>query len=266
LVDNVEFLIVPVVNPDGYVYTWTTDRFWRKNRRLNAGGSYGVDLNRNWGHQWGVSLPHASAGSSTPTSSVYWGTGPFSEPETQRVRDYILSRPNIRAHNDIHSFGQMILHPWGYTSAHSPDHAIFTQMGTAMRQRIQAVHGRIYTPGTFYSVLYPASGVANDWIYADRKIYSFLYELRGGAFNPPPSDIRPAAEETLPATLFKAEWIMERFPFRADFNGDCLYNVEDFTAFLDAWYAGDPDTDFDRNGHFNVEDFTAFINAFAAGR
>jgi hypothetical protein len=266
LVDNVEFLIVPVANPDGYIYTWTTDRFWRKNRRPNAGGSFGVDLNRNWGHQWGVTLPHSSAGNATPTSGVYWGTEPFSEPETQRLRDYIASKINIRAHNDIHSYGQYILHPWGHTSAASPDHQTFVSMGAAMQQRIQAVHGRVYSPGTFYTRLYPASGVANDWIYQQHGILSFLFELRGDSFNPAPSHIRPGAEETLPAHLYKAEWILERYPFRADFDGNCHYSIDDFTAFINAWALEDPETDFDRSGHRNIDDFTAFMNAWAARR
>jgi hypothetical protein len=266
LVDNVEFLIVPVANPDGYSYTWTTERFWRKNRRPNAGGSFGVDLNRNWGHQWGVPLPHQSAGNANPASEVYWGTGPFSEPETQRLRDYIAGKVNIRAHNDIHSYGQLILFPWGSAAAPTPDHATFTSMGGVMRQRMQAVHGRLYTPGTFYSALYPASGVANDWIYQWHGIMSFLFELRGGSFNPAPSNIRPGAEETLPAHLYKAEWILERHPFRADFDGNCRYDIDDFLAFMNAWAAQEPDADFDQSGLFNIDDFLAFLNAWAARR
>lgn len=57
LVTNLQFIIVPIANPDGYVYSWATDRLWRrKNRRANAGGSYGVDLNRNWDANWGGKL------------------------------------------------------------------------------------------------------------------------------------------------------------------------------------------------------------------
>jgi hypothetical protein len=266
LVDNVEFLIVPVVNPDGYVHTWTTERFWRKNRRANTGGTFGVDLNRNWGHQWGVYLPHGAGGSANPGSDVYWGTGPFSEPETAAIRDFAQSKINIRSHNDIHSYGQMVLFPWGHTNQLSPDHAAFATIGSVMRSRIMAVHGRTYVPGPIYTVIYPVAGSSVDWFYSDRKAMSFSYELRGGSFNPPASNIRPCAEETLPATLYQAEWILEQFPFRADFDGNCLYDIDDFTAFLNAWNIQDPDADFDRNGLFNVEDFLAFLNMWAARR
>lgn len=53
LMDAVEFLIVPIVNPDGYLHSWGPNRMWRKNRRDNGGGDWGVDLNRNWSVDWG---------------------------------------------------------------------------------------------------------------------------------------------------------------------------------------------------------------------
>src|SRR5690606_34974590 len=104
LLSKIDVVVAPVVNPDGFVYSWEHERFWRKNRRDNGDGTFGVDLNRNWGHMWGTSLPHASGGSSRTRSEVYWGTGPFSEPETQAMRDYVLGVPQLRGVNDIHSF------------------------------------------------------------------------------------------------------------------------------------------------------------------
>lgn len=81
LVDGLDIYLVPVVNPDGYVYTWTTNRMWRKNRRNNGDGSYGVDLNRNWGYEWG----YDDYGSSpVPSSTTYRGTAPFRASATHR--------------------------------------------------------------------------------------------------------------------------------------------------------------------------------------
>ncbi len=105
----------PCRHPDGYSYTWTNNRLWRKNRRPNPNGSTGVDLNRNWGYQWGGEGASTSQGSDT-----YRGASGFSEPETQAIRDFITNRPYIRAHVDVHSYSQLILSPWGYTPALRP--------------------------------------------------------------------------------------------------------------------------------------------------
>lgn len=266
LVDGLEFLIVPVSNPDGYVYSWTTDRFWRKNRRNNGNGTFGVDLNRNWGHMWGISLPHSSAGSPNPSSQVYWGPGPFSEPETQALRDLALSKPGLRGHNDVHSFGQMLLHPWAWTPTASPDAAWFLETGTRMRAEILAVHGRSYTPGTWYSVLYPSAGAAVDWIYNTFRAVTYTVELRGGRFDPPPSDIRLCAEENLPAMLYHAAWVMAEFPFKADWNGDCVYDIFDFLAFQNDFAAGNPRADYNGDMVLDIFDFLDFANDFARER
>ncbi|MFN0132527.1 MAG: M14 family zinc carboxypeptidase [Phycisphaerales bacterium] len=261
IVDNVEIIVVPIANPDGYEYTWTTNRYWRKNRRPNAGGSFGVDLNRNWAYQWG-----GVGASATPTSETYRGTGPFSEPESQRLRDFALAKPNLRGHTDLHSYGRLILWPWCFTNTPSPDQAAYLTLGTTMDQRIEAVHSTTYTPGIWYSTLYPSSGTAIDWTYAIRGATAFTIELRGSDFVLPATEIIPNGEEILPGLLYQAQWIKERHPFRADFDGNCLYNINDFVAFNNAFAAMDPAADFDRSGSLNVNDYVAFLNAWAANQ
>ncbi len=211
LVDNVEFFLIPVFNVDGYVYSWTTDRFWRKNRR----GSHGVDLNRNWSEGWG------GAGSSNlSTSPTYRGTAPFSEPETQELRDFIIAHPNIRAQLDVHSYGQFILWPYGSTSTWSPDHPVYKDVGGAMQSLIYGVHGVNYNAGPTYSTLYPASGLSLDWTYVQRGILSFSYECRDTGvtgFTLPQAQIIPNNEELLPATMYLAgtDWV--RLPLRMEY-------------------------------------------------
>lgn len=265
LVDRVEFHIVPLANPDGYVYSWTSDRFWRKNRRNNGGGIFGVDNNRNWGHAWGT-LTTGNGGSSNPSSQVYFGTGPFSEPENQAVRDYVLATPNIRTSNDVHSYGQLILHPWTHTSAASPDDALFGMLGQAQRSAILAVHGRSYAAGRGYLVLYPHAGTATDWFYAGAGVFSFSFELRGPGFDPPPSEILPCAQETFEAVKYMAAWIADEFPFIADWNHDCVYDLFDFLAYSNSFAAGEPEADLNGDGVLDLFDFLAFVNLFNAGR
>lgn len=213
LVDNVEFFLVPVFNVDGYLYSWGPDRYWRKNRR-NNGGSFGVDLNRNWGEGWG-----GEGSDSFPPSEIYRGPAAFSEPETQELRDFFIAHPNIRAQLDIHSYSQLILWPWGSTPALSPDDNVYREVGFGMQAEIAAVHGLTYTAGPIYTTIYPAAGGSVDWTYAQRDILSFSFELRptgGGleAFAPPASQILPNCEEILPAILLltNSDWV--RLPMR----------------------------------------------------
>lgn len=200
-VDRVEFYLIPIVNPDGYVYTWTDDRMWRKNRRE----WYGVDLNRNWGYEWG-----GEGSSRFRFSETYRGPSPFSEPETAALRDFMLARPNLAAHIDFHSYSQLILQPWGYTDNLPPDHALFEFLGGAMQNAIDAVHGEFYQHGPTYTTIYPASGVAADWTYGDRGLLGFAIELRDTGrygFLLPADQIIPTGEEILPAVLSLATFI-----------------------------------------------------------
>src|SRR5690606_22812703 len=84
-------------------------RSWRKNRRNNGNGSYGVDLNRNYGFMWGT-----GGASKSPSSEVYMGTEPFSEPETSAIRDFVRSKTNTKVLLTFHTFSELILYPWGH--------------------------------------------------------------------------------------------------------------------------------------------------------
>jgi len=219
LVDSVVFYIVPVLNPDGYVHTWPVanggggERYWRKNRRLNSGGSFGVDLNRNWGHQWG-----GGGSSSSQTSDTYRGTGPFSEPETAAMRDFMtggITGGPLKAYIDIHSFSQLIMSPWGYTSANPPRLAELQPVTNAQVAAVEAVYGTNYTGGPIAQVLYTASGNSADWVLGDRNALAWAYELRpsgGGvsSFAPSPSEILPTAIETWEGLKVVAHHIRKR--------------------------------------------------------
>jgi len=201
LVDNCEIWIVPVVNPDGYEYSWTRDRLWRKNRRDNGNGTFGVDLNRNYGYMWG------GAGSSGNTSNIgYRGPSAFSEPESQAVRDFVLAY-DFRILMSYHSFGQTIYRPWGYTWAPCPDNAPMSAMSLKMIELIQQTSGDTYIPGEDASWAYLFSGNTIDWSYGELGIYSFGIELRPitfdqGGFRLPANQITPTCVENLPAALY----------------------------------------------------------------
>lgn len=198
--NNVRVWIIPVSNPDGYVYTAASpsQRFWRKNRRNNGDGTFGVDLNRNFGYQWGL-----DSGSSPDTNSdSYRGTDPFSEPENVALRDFMKGLHNPRSFVTYHSFNEMVLRPWRYTTSPAPGDPTLAFIQQDSISRIAAVHGHTYTT----DIGYTSSGNIVDWMWGELRIAAFTVELRpafGGleGFAPPPSEIIPTAEENLPAAL-----------------------------------------------------------------
>jgi len=200
-----EIWVAPMVNPDGHEYTRTQDRLWRKNRRANPDGSFGVDPNRNYGYMWGVLNVNTS--SHVPSDETYVGPHAFSEPETQAMRD-LIAQQRFRGLITYHSFSQLILYPWGYTS-HAvvlpDDHNRLVSLADRMRQRIHDVHGKAYTAEQA-SQLYPTAGDTTDWAYGEYSIPAFTIELRPtsqaeGGFILPPEQIQPTWEENLPAAL-----------------------------------------------------------------
>ena len=261
LLDRVEIVLVPVVNVDGYEFTWTKQRLWRKNRRDNGDGTFGVDLNRNWGYEWG----HDNGSSGKSNQPNYRGTSPFSEPETQMLRDLALSRPRLAAQVDLHSYGQLILAPWGYTIDLPPDHGTFQMLGADMQQDMLDVHGRLYEHGPEYTTLYPVSGGEGDWFWGDRGVHNFLIELRGNGFVLPPEEIIPNGEEAYPALLHFASWSRRQKAPAADFNDDASIDTRDVVVFLNAWAHGEPGADFDHDGAVDAEDVTLFLSTWVAG-
>lgn len=207
LLELVDVYIVPVVNPDGYIHTYEAggNRFWRKNRRDNGTACLGVDLNRNWDIDW-------NGGESTSTDScsdVFVGSGPFSEPESSAMRDFILARPNIAAHIDFHNYSQLILQNWGWTSTPPPDQDAIDALGAQMSEAIEAVNGFSYPHGGGDELLYLASGVFPDWTYDAIGAFGYTIELRPAGspgFELPPEEIRPTAEENFQGILEMMEW------------------------------------------------------------
>lgn len=198
-----EIWVAPMVNPDGHEYSRTQDRLWRKNRRRNADGSIGVDPNRNYGYMWGTLDVNTS--SHVPRDETFVGPRAFSEPETQAVRN-LIARELFRGVITYHSFSQLILYPWGYTSKPAPDAVAglnMARLAKRMRQLIRGVHGSTYKPQQS-SQLYPTAGDTTDWTYGEYGIPSFTIELRPdsierGGFILPAQEIRPTFEENLPA-------------------------------------------------------------------
>lgn len=208
LLQRVEIISIPIINPDGYVFTWSSsaNRFWRKNRRVDANAvAIGVDNNRNWGYQWGLD----SGSSSSTGSETYRGNHGFSEPETAAIRDFVHANTNIRCAVDIHTASQDMMGPWGFQAALSPDHTTFMSLLTVWRAAVQAVYGTPFDIGAISTSLYLVSGGSVDWWYGARGILGISVELRtGGGFAPAASTIRPNCEEQYQGILTLGESII----------------------------------------------------------
>ena len=192
--DEIRWHIFPVANPDGYIWTWTDNRLWRKTRLDNGDGTFGVDWNRNFGAGWG-----GEGASDNTNSDIYHGTAAFSEPETRALRDWILTHPDIVAHMDVHSYSQLMLHPYGYSNdiPAGADGTMFHSLSRDMVDAIYSSDGKVYTPQPAHD-LYIASGTSLDWSYDGANCISFTPELRDTGeygFVLPADQIRPTGIE-----------------------------------------------------------------------
>ncbi len=199
IVDNTELFFVPCLNPDGYMYNELNEPagggLWRKNRRDNLDGTFGVDLNRNYSYNWGYDDDGSSPDGSDET---YRGTTGFSEPETQLMSDFVSSRSFSIALN-YHTFGNLLIYPWGYEySIYTPDSALYTNYG----ELLTTYNG--YTFGTAdQTVGYIVNGSSDDWMYGDQaskpKVFAFTPECGDAQFGfwPPSSEIIPLCQNTM---------------------------------------------------------------------
>ncbi|MGD0710734.1 MAG: M14 family zinc carboxypeptidase [Bacteroidales bacterium] len=164
LLDNTELFFVPIVNVDGYEYNHSTNAtgggMWRKNRRNNGDGTYGVDLNRNYGYEWG----YDNTGSSPTTSDdTYRGTAGFSEPETQIMKWFCEHHPFSTA-IDYHTYSNMLIYPWCYsTNLLTPDSMIYKTYSKLMTVQNGYIYGNAYQ-----TVGYTANGGSVDWFYGEQ--------------------------------------------------------------------------------------------------
>ncbi len=171
LIDERELFVVPCVNPDGYEHNRQTNPngggMWRKNRRANAGGSFGVDLNRNYATFWNA----PNGGSSTsPTSETYRGTAPFSEPEAAAMDAFASSRDFVQVFS-THTYTDVLLRPWAYATTDPPNVGTYQQLGAFLVQENGIAHGRWGT------LLYISSGTAVDHHHAQHGSLAWTAEL-----------------------------------------------------------------------------------------
>ncbi|GFO25351.1 carboxypeptidase [Plakobranchus ocellatus] len=188
LLDMFDFILVPIVNPDGYVFTFTSEydaRLWRKSRTNKYDPNnrcYGVDLNRNFGYMWNDNP--VFGGSSDACNPSFSGPHPFSEPESQNLRDLLLSNKDaLTGYVSFHSYGQYFLYPWGYRDdVEIEDEQDLIYVASAFQDTMLRKNYS-YLVGSSAKSLYPAAGGSSDYVRGAIGVkFAYTVEL-------PPKDV-----------------------------------------------------------------------------
>ena len=202
LLNNLDIFFVPCINPDGYMYNQTSNPTgggtWRKNRRHNDLISYGVDLNRNYGIEWG----YDNIGSQPIGSSPWYrGTAAFSEPESSAMRDFINAH-SFKIAINWHSYGNLFIYPWNYKNIYTADSATYVTFAKIITSESDYRYG---TVAETYG--YQSNGDADDWAYGDetsrKKIISITAEIgpMDEGFWPASNRIEPLSKQSLTMNL-----------------------------------------------------------------
>ena len=204
LVNNRELYFIPAINPDGLVYNYEIapngGAMQRKNMRQTCSSSpTGVDLNRNYSYMWGYD---DSGSSPDGCNETYRGSLPFSEPETQIIKNFIEEH-NFPIALNYHSYSNLLIYPLGYTYDNpvpQEDLEIFIEYGQEMVKFIG------YALGTGPVLLYTVNGEACDWMYGEHDIFAYTPEIGSSSdgFWPATNRIIPLAEENLHPNKFVA--------------------------------------------------------------
>lgn len=162
---------------------------------------YGVDLNRNWGYHW-----QEDKSSLQDCSFIYGGPAAMSEVETRNLANFVRGiKDQVKLYISLHSFGQLIVWPEGYTSEKIPEYDDYERIAKAAVEAIGRRYGTKYIRGSLSEAVYSAPGTSTDYMRGVMKIpLSFCIELRPtrtsgsvDGFILEPKQIVPTGEETL---------------------------------------------------------------------
>ncbi|XP_073502437.1 carboxypeptidase O-like isoform X1 [Phyllobates terribilis] len=235
---NIDFYIVPVLNIDGFLYSWNTNRLWRKSRSPHNNGScYGVDLNRNFDSKWCT-----LGASQNCTSETFCGTGPASEPEVHALSTLVNNlKSDILLFLTMHSYGQLILLPYGYTKDPSVNHDEKLSVGKMAAIKIAETHGAQYKYGSASQILYNNSGSSRDWATDLGIPFTYTFELRDNGtygFILPEALIQPTCEEATAGILSIINYLNEKhFNSASSISPGTLWINLSFSIVIGAYYS-----------------------------
>lgn len=199
LLEKATIYLVPCANPDGYEYSRNHFSFWRKNRRMNADGTFGVDLNRNF--------PIGFVSGSQTNSNVYGGPEPFSEPETRALREFVESHPNITIALDYHSQGNVFFPAHDFRHEDTLDTTDMNTLCANMAEEIRKVSGREYGIHQGKPPAKLISGSGREFYYS-KGIISTVVEVGTRNISDYMDDMNEHLREHIPAII----WALKETP------------------------------------------------------
>ncbi|KAG7191185.1 hypothetical protein KM043_013980 [Ampulex compressa] len=210
LAESHNWYFFPSFNPDGYVYTHTTNRLWRKTRKPYTYLCYGTDPNRNWNYKW-----MQGGASRIPCAETYAGPTPFSDIETKTMSEFIKAhKDEFYAYISFHSYSQLLLFPYGHTKDHLENYDELYAIGKKATEALEKKHGTKYVVGNIAETIYIATGSSVDYVKGlFGKPITYTYELRDrGAYGflLPANQIIPTGEETLDSLVAMFKEAKER--------------------------------------------------------
>ncbi|XP_075987269.1 zinc carboxypeptidase-like [Anticarsia gemmatalis] len=199
IANSFEWYFVPCINPDGYEYTHTIDRMWRKNRN-----GHGTDINRNFAHGFGT-----VGVSKKKTADIYCGEKAFSEKESKAMADFVTEtnkQRKIEFYLAFHAYGQYMIIPYTDSKKHVENFDEVYKICKRAARKIEDKYGTEYTMGTAYDTVgYMTSGVSGCWVKKTFQVpYVITFELRDTGsygFALPPKEILPTCRETMDGVM-----------------------------------------------------------------
>ena len=231
LLERFDWIFIPTLNPDGYVYSWEHDRLWRKNRQeTNLYFCQGVDLDRTFGYQW-------DSGSSinNPCSESFSGDSPFQGVESLSFANWTKNETTERnvefiGFLDFHSYSQQVLYPYSYSCQFIPPSLEnLEELGLGLAKVIHHVDGESYTVGSacgssvfgqrksntqrgVWPMIETGGGSALDWFYHAMKVkYAYQIKLRDRGtygFLLPSNYIVPTGKEAYNAVMYFGKYLL----------------------------------------------------------